>query len=280
MLSEAARAVPADTAASPHSWPRRAATATGALPILTYHSLDTSGAVVSVPPREFAAQMRCVADLGFRGISLREALEHRERHRVWPARAVVLTFDDGYANVHEHALPVLLQRRFTATFFLISGYLESPPGRPAASPGAAGPWLSWREAAELAAAGMEIGGHTSTHADLARLSPADAEAEIVASRRELERRLHISVDSFAYPFGHVSSTALAIVERQFRAACTTVLKRVAKEEAHLLPRIDMYYVRSCERLAQLLAGRLDRYLTMRRWGRHARRLLVSDARGH
>jgi hypothetical protein len=110
--------------------------------------------------------------------------------------------------------------------------------------------------------------------------PADAEAEIVASRRELERRLHISVDSFAYPFGHVSSTALAIVERQFRAACTTVLKRVAKEEAHLLPRIDMYYVRSCERLAQLLAGRLDRYLTMRRWGRHARRLLVSDARGH
>jgi peptidoglycan/xylan/chitin deacetylase (PgdA/CDA1 family) len=133
--------------------------------------------------------------------------------------------------------------------------------------------LSWKQVGELAAAGIEIGAHSKTHPDLTQLSPARAEEEIVASRLDLERYLDRPVDSFAYPFGRVSAASLAIVRREFRSACSTVLRRVCDDRAHLLPRIDMYYVRSRDRLERLLTGRLDRYLAVRRWGRHVRSML-------
>jgi peptidoglycan/xylan/chitin deacetylase (PgdA/CDA1 family) len=252
-------------------------TAAQKLPILTYHSLDPSASVLSVTPRDFAEQMRCVADLGLRGISLREAIGYRETHGAWPERSVVLTFDDGYANTHAQGLPVLLRQGFTATVFVVSGHVE---GRndwaPAPELLGTQPMLSWQQVAELAAADIEIGAHTRTHADLTRLSPPRAEEEIVASRLDIERRLDAPVESFAYPFGNVSAASLAIVRREFRAACSTVLKRVRNDPAHTLPRIDMYYVRSREHLERLLTGRLDRYLTARRWARRARRVFMPD----
>jgi peptidoglycan/xylan/chitin deacetylase (PgdA/CDA1 family) len=259
--------------------PGLAAAAVQTLPILMYHSLDASASVVSVSPRDFAGQMRCVAELGLRGISLREAIAYRDAHHTWPARCVVLTFDDGYANTHEHGLPVLVREGFTATIFVVSGHVEGHNDwGPTPDRLGTRPMLSWKQAAELVAAGIEIGAHTQTHQDLTQLSALRAQEEIIASRLDLERRLGIRVDSFAYPFGNVSAASLAIVRREFRAACGTVLKRVRDDHVHTLPRIDAYYLQSRDRLEQLLTGRLDRYLAVRRWGRRVRRMLIREAR--
>jgi peptidoglycan/xylan/chitin deacetylase (PgdA/CDA1 family) len=236
--------------------------------ILTYHSLDTSGSVVSVAPGLFADQMRCLADLGVRGVTLREVVAHRAATGSWPAQRVVLTFDDGYANFADLAWPVLLRHGFTATLFLISGYVggwndwAAPPagfGRRA--------MLSWEQVAALAAGGVEIAAHTRTHRNLPSLSADDADDEIVGARHDIEHHLQQPVDSFAYPFGRLNAATEAIVRRGFQAACTTELRRAHDEAATRLPRVDAYYLSSPDALRRLLDGRLDRYLTLRRWGR-------------
>jgi len=237
--------------------------------ILTYHSLDTSGSVVSVAPSDFAAQMAGMADLGYRGISLRQAVAHRDSAGTWPARSVVLSFDDGYANFHECALPVLRQYGFTATVFVVTGHLGgtndfAPPPHPLGSL----PMLSWEQTAELAAYDIEIGAHTQTHPDLSRLSAADVVREISASASDIEAHIGQPVESFAYPFGIVSGLSLTAASRQFRVACTTTLKRATTEALHLLPRVDAYYLpRAAGGLARVLGGRLDWYLALRRGGR-------------
>src|SRR5215813_3935429 len=243
------------------------------LAVLTYHSLDTSGSVVSVTPDAFEAQISALAESGFRGVSLRDALVYREAHNAWPERSVALTFDDGYANFYEVAAPALAARGFSATVFVVSGHVG---GRNDWDPPPAGlgsrPMLSWSQLSELSSAGIEIGAHTRRHKDLRRLSTPEARDEIGGSRAEIEVRLGRTVESFAYPFGCVSPDALEIVRREFRAACTTALRRAGREPLHELPRVDMYYLRTPRQLLRLLDGRQDRYLTIRRLARSARSL--------
>ena len=241
--------------------------------ILTYHSLDTSGSVVSVAPNVFTQQMACIAEHGYRAIALREALAHRQANGVWPEHAVVLTFDDGYLNFEEHVLPVLTRHGFSATVFVVTGYVGGwndwahPPARLGRRP-----LLAWEQVAELAATGIEIGSHGKSHRDLGGVALGDLEDEIVASRRAIEQHTDQQVETFAYPFGTVTEPARAVVRRAYRGACTTVLKRAVSEPPDVLPRVDMYYVRSPAMLATLLAGRRDTYLLLRRWARAMRRL--------
>lgn len=236
-----------------------------------YHSLDSSGSVVSTPPAVFAEQMSCLTDLGFRGISLREAVSHRETNGQWPSRSIVLTFDDGFANFHESAWPVLSRRGFTATVFIVTGHMgrfndwETPPeglGRRRI--------LSWEQADELAGDGIEIGSHTHSHRDLKALTAVEAKREIVMSREQIEKCLKTRVDSFAYPYGRLSPASIDIVRQEFRAACTTMLRRADADPSHALPRIDMYYVKSRRSMERLIMGQLDRYLDIRQMGRAIR----------
>jgi peptidoglycan/xylan/chitin deacetylase (PgdA/CDA1 family) len=92
--------------------------------ILTYHSLDESGSVVSVAPHMFEAQMAGLAGAGLRVLSLRQALDHRDRTGDWPENSAVLTFDDGFANLREHGLPALLRHGFGATVFPVANHID------------------------------------------------------------------------------------------------------------------------------------------------------------
>lgn len=246
-----------------------------ALSILTYHSLDKSGSVVSVTPDDFARQMACIATSGYRGIALREAIAHRKATGEWPERCVVLTFDDGFRNFYEEAMPVLTQSGFNATVFVVSGHMgsynnwETPPAYLGSRQ-----ILTWKQAIELADAGIEIGSHSKTHPDLRRLSVAEAQREIGGSRAEIENHLGQAVTSFAYPFGETSPLSTECVKKEFHAACTTILQRANGGSLHRLPRVDMYYLRSQRNLERLLNGELDQYLALRCVGRSIRRALM------
>lgn len=244
------------------------------LAILTYHSLDDSGSVVSIAPRTFEAQMQALARAGFVGITLREAVEYREQQGDWPAQRVVLTFDDAYASLFVNALPVLVRHGFSATVFVITGYVgrcndwAPPPPRIGTQP-----LCSWEQLAALVEAGWEPAAHTHTHPDLRGVGEYETEREILFSRDELRRRLGCEIGGFAYPYGLISPTARRIAREHFRTACTTVLKRAGDEPLTALPRVDMFYVQTVALLERLIAGRLDRYLALRRWGRRARHML-------
>jgi peptidoglycan/xylan/chitin deacetylase (PgdA/CDA1 family) len=246
------------------------------LSILTYHSLDVNRSVISVDPRDFADHMACLARKGFRGISLREALMYRDIHRSWPTEAVVLTFDDGFANFYDEAFPILERFNFSATVFIVTGHMGGHNNWEGntSSIGTL-PLLNWQQTAELARAGFEIGSHTRTHRDLRRCSAQEIKYEISSSLDDIENNLGISTQSFAYPYGGVNHLVQQLAARDFRAACTTELRRANGDPLNLLPRVDMYYVRSLRRFANLLDGQLDQYLTVRRCGRLAGRMLVS-----
>jgi peptidoglycan/xylan/chitin deacetylase (PgdA/CDA1 family) len=245
--------------------------------ILTYHSIDLSGSVVSCAPRDFADHMQRLSDEGFRGVSLREAVAHRQLHASWPEKSAVLTFDDGFANFNEEALPVLMKHNFTGTVFVISGHMSglNDWAKPPKGLGAK-KILSWRQVSEIAASGIEIGSHTRTHPDLRRCGLEMARLEMSDSRKEIEDHLGCTVGSFAYPYGGTSNRLRLLAANEFNAACTTQLRRANSDPLNSLPRVDMYYVRSPHNLQRLLSGHLDRYLAVRSAGRAIRGALPTD----
>ena len=248
-----------------------------AISILTYHSIDVSGSVVSCAPQDFSDQMTYLSDEGFCGVSLREAVAHRQRHGSWREKSAVLTFDDGFANFYEDALPVLMKHNFTATVFVISGHMNGvndwakPPKELGSQK-----MLSWEQVSELAASGIEIGSHTRTHPDLRRCGLETAKLEMSDSRKEIENHLGCTVDSFAYPYGATSSALNTLAANEFSAACTTQLRRANSDPLESLPRIDMYYIGSQRKLQRLLGGHLDQYLALRSAGRAIRGVLTTD----
>ena len=82
--------------------------------ILTYHSLDESGSVISMPPALFRAQMECLAESPSKVVPLAEICDR--------PGAVAITFDDGFANFAEYAAPVLERLSLPATVFVVSGF--------------------------------------------------------------------------------------------------------------------------------------------------------------
>lgn len=248
----------------------------GRVPMLTYHSIDASGSVLSVAPAAFREHMQSLARNGFTGIRFDRLLEAFERDGTLPPKPVVLTFDDAYANFHEHAVPVLREAGFSATVFAVAGRVGKTNDWQA--PAAAIPrlpLLDWSALREIAASGFEIGSHAFTHARLDR-APADRlEYEIAGSRRALEDGIGAPVATFAYPFGAHHAASTAIARAHYRGACTTRMA-IARpsHDRHLLPRVDVYYLREPRRFARFGTPLGDAYLRARAVGRAARALLL------
>lgn len=188
------------------------------VPILMYHyvSVPPSGDRVrynlTVTPEDFATQMTYLAVNGYRPITLAQLTNHLLDGAPLPDRPIVLTFDDGYADNYDHAVPVLGRLGFTATFFVITGFVDA---------GRAG-YMSWDQLADLAAAGMEIGAHSIDHPDLRGRSLRLQFAEVAAPKLAIETRLGIPVTSFAYPSGRFDATTVDVLRAAgYRAAATT-----------------------------------------------------------
>src|SRR5262249_21418848 len=135
--------------------------------VLTYHSIDRSGSVLSVSPEEFQEHVEQVAR------SERPVLA--PSRLAWPlgeepgfsGDGFAFTFDDGYASVAEHAAPLLARHGFPYGVFLVTSRIGSTnqwPGQAAWV--APAPLLDWDAVGKLVASGAEIGAHTSGHADL------------------------------------------------------------------------------------------------------------------
>jgi len=192
-----------------------------------------------VSPRRFDAQMSVLARRGYRVLSLADALKRRDEGAL-PADAVVITFDDGFADCVQHAAPVLRRFGFPATFFLVSGRMgETNVWDGADAPRA--PLMTWRDASDLAGGGFELASHSVTHPVLTALDAVKARAEIAGSRRALEDRLAQPIRFFAYPFGRVDGRVRDLVqEAGYLAACTTQAGfNVSALDPYLLRRFEI-----------------------------------------
>jgi peptidoglycan/xylan/chitin deacetylase (PgdA/CDA1 family) len=182
-----------------HARSRGRADASG-LRILLYHRVADDDDPLSVSPRRFAEQMARLAADGFRAVDLTEALALLDAGE-FDGRTIGLTFDDGFADVAEHALPALERHGFRATVFVTTGVAD---GR-AAFPWYAAPQppvLRWDDIVALDLEGtLRFEAHTVTHPSLPILDEDTARGEIADSRRDLAERLGRPVTAFAYPAG-------------------------------------------------------------------------------
>jgi peptidoglycan/xylan/chitin deacetylase (PgdA/CDA1 family) len=187
------------------------------VPILTYHYIrnnpdyrDRMGFALSVTPADFAAQMDWLASNGFHTVTQADVYDYLNGTRSLPSRPVVLTFDDGYADFYNTALPILRAHDFTAVSYVISGFI-----------GRSG-YMNAAQIVEADRAGIEIGSHTVDHANLARSSAGNVNFELVASKQALEQLLGHPVLSFCYPSGQFNgSVAFSVQAAGYTNATTT-----------------------------------------------------------
>lgn len=123
---------------------------------------------------------------------------------------LVVTLDDGYADNHDIAAPILESFGLPATFFLTTGFIgaDTVPWWDQNNP-APHPFMTWEQANDLARRGFELGGHTATHQDLGRIGDEDAVREIRDSRDAMTRELGTAPTLFAYPYGRVDAMSPA-----------------------------------------------------------------------
>ncbi len=193
-------------------------------PVLMYHAIGTPAESASpyiMPVHRFVAQMKWLKRLGYRPISLTEFLACQRDHRLVPERSVVITFDDGYLDNYTYAFPVLQQLQIPATIFLVAEYIGQVNEWDEKGHLTHRPLLSWQQIMELKANGLQFGSHTCTHPLLTAIPQSQVEEEIDSSRVELESRLDVDVNLFAYPYGEYSDAIATTVRHAgYAAACT------------------------------------------------------------
>ncbi len=190
----------------PHRLPDR----TLNVPILMYHRVGKLPAVVgpysaglTVSTSAFDAQMEWLHRNGFHAITPLQLFDALEWGGKLPPRPVLITFDDGYADVLYNAEPILHRLGMPAVAFVITDRVS----------GADASFLTWSELRDLERDGFTIGSHTVHHRDLTAMSTAQAWYELEHSRAALEERLGVPVDWFAYPAGAYDATVASLARR-------------------------------------------------------------------
>jgi len=218
------------------------------VPILMYHSISDNLFGKSHPYFQintavevFARQMRWLRNHDYRTVDLPELIEKFDRRERLP-RTVVITFDDGYRDFLDGAMPVLKQCGFSATIFLATDRIQDTPARLNGAE-----YLTWQDVRELHRHGIQFGSHTVSHPDMRSLGPEQIEYELGYSKELIEHKLGDSVTSFAYPFAFPEEDLdftrflLDVLENQgFLSGVTTILGRASRKcSPYFLPRLPV-----------------------------------------
>ncbi len=194
--------------------------------VLTYHQIAMAPSPPAkfrslyVAPASFARQMRWLKGLGYRGVSMRDLMPYLRGEKT--GKVVGLTFDDGYCNNLEHALPVLEACGFTATCYVMSQLLGKTNVWDIENGVVQADLMTAAQIRQWAQAGMEIGAHTQTHCKLPDLSDADAMQQIQACKAELGAIVGQPVAHFCYPYGLYEARHAAMAQAAgYQTATTT-----------------------------------------------------------
>ncbi|MEF9883310.1 polysaccharide deacetylase family protein [Streptomyces sp. P9-A4] len=237
------------------------------IPVLLYHAVMEDPAEwiaeFTVTPREFASQLDAIVAAGRTAITVGALAAHFATGAPLPPRPVVLTFDDGFADLVGPTAEALASRGLPATAYLTTGAIT--PGRPCLLPPA--PMMTLAQAPRLEGYGMEVGGHTVTHPQLDTLAPGALRRELRDSKAVLEDVLGHEVLHLAYPHGYNSPA----VRRAAAAAGYT--SAVAVRHA-LSSGADEIY-----RIARLILRRSHTVADVERWmeGRGAKAAPYPDS---
>jgi peptidoglycan/xylan/chitin deacetylase (PgdA/CDA1 family) len=218
---------------------RSARSTTGAVgaTLLTYHRVGGGTRdELDLPVDAFRAQadLLCAGDHDV--VSLDRALDRLDAGDARPS--VVLTFDDGFADVYRNAFPILQERALPFTLYLAAGLVGGEmrwEGSGATSQGS--PALTWDEILAMQASGLcTVGNHTWDHAGPQSVD----DVQLDRCSHEVERRLGASPAHFAWTWGVPVPSLLPGVRERFRSAATGALGRnLPGDDRHALRRVPV-----------------------------------------
>ncbi len=179
------------------------------VPILMYHYISEPLATadiyrrdLSVAPERFAEHLHRLQAEGYQAISLYTLLAHLTQGAPLPERTVVLTFDDGYRDNYEYALPILVEAGMTATFFVVTDFIDDQ--RPE--------YLTWDMVRAMYAAGMSIESHGRNHVTLRGQSSDYLIWQALGSLETIEFELGVRPRFVSYPAGEYDAQTIAIFQ--------------------------------------------------------------------
>jgi len=225
------------------------------VPVLMYHSVrdrpPAETAALAVSTGAFADQMALLADRGFTPVPF-----SRLYGEDLPAKPIVITFDDGYADFHYNALPVLDERGFTATVFVTTGWLADAGADAAGRPLDA--MLSWPQVREAAEHRIEMGGHSHSHPQLDQLPDRRLADELTRNKGLLEDRLAAPVTTMAYPYGYSSARVRRAVRTAgYESACAVANRLTLSEGPDVLtiPRLTVGASTTLDAFGRVVEGK-------------------------
>ncbi|NWF81981.1 MAG: polysaccharide deacetylase family protein [Chloroflexi bacterium] len=202
------------------------------IPILMYHyvryvdrAADPLGYSLSVTPEQLDGQLAWLKAAGYETVRMDAVAACLHGSGPCPARAVALTFDDGYMDAYTTALPLLQRHGFVATFYIVSGFVGQPG------------YMGWAELRALRDAGMEIGAHSVTHPDLTTLGLEELRAQVGQSGAAIAAEIGQPVVSFCYPGGRFSDTVVAVTREAGYNSATTTIPDGPQADPFTLPRL-------------------------------------------
>ena len=213
------------------------------VPVLMYHHvgprLPHTYYELTIEPKQFAQQVKWLSRNGYKGICASDWLNWKCFGIPLPEKPVLLTFDDAYADTFEFALPVLAEYGFSATVFVVSALVGKADAWNETNVSKSVLKLATRDQIrEWASRGIEIGGHSRTHADLTKLNDQQLRDEIVEGKEELSRIAGMEPVSFAYPYGEYNAESEQMVRCTYSLAFSVIagLNTICTD-CHLLRRL-------------------------------------------
>jgi peptidoglycan/xylan/chitin deacetylase (PgdA/CDA1 family) len=219
------------------------------VPILLYHSVSDSPAagqeVFTVTPAAFREHVRVIVESGRTAMTVGAFAAALRGEREMPPRPVLVTFDDGFADVRP-AVELLLGEGSAATVFVTSGSLGEKA------------MLTSTDVHELATLGdrVEIGAHSVTHPYLDEVTPQRAAEEISGSKEAIEAAAQVPIESFAYPHGaYDRRVRKTVIEARFKAAAAVKNSLShTRDDPYALARVTIRRSSDAQQIEQLLAG--------------------------
>ncbi len=226
-------------------------------PILMYHKVDVRNEVGinAIHPEKFRQQITFLVENGYQTITFQDLLYGS----ALPPKPLILTFDDGYECIYEHAFPVLRAAGYRAIIYIVTGFMGKMNQWDANLGGIRFRHLARAQLQEMDRAGWELGSHGVTHRALTRLGSKQVAKELVQSKMRLSVLSRRPVVSLAYPFGlHNHAVQAAARAAGYYFGCTGIH---AGRRASLLSiqRVPVYQLEGPGALSRKLQCPLPRW---------------------
>jgi len=207
------------------------------VPILMYHYIepvpsnnkDQLRADLTVTPDKFEAQLKFLKERGYTSIDLYQFYGALARGDKLPAKPIVVTFDDGYGDLHEYAFPLMQKYNFTGTIFMITDFTDAQKSE----------YIVWAKALEMARAGWRLESHTKNHPSLEGQSLEFQRDQLKGSMDVLKKNLGYTPRFLAYPYGKFDQNSIKILQEvgYWGAVTTNIGSKHSYGSLYTAPRV-------------------------------------------